>query len=308
MTVNVVPRTCPCSIWDDSLHRSPTKTTRSAVEVGVKFRSDESGFITGLRFYKTSGNTGTHVGHLWTADGTQLAEATFTRRDRLRLAAGRASTRPVAIDANTTYVASYHAPNGHYAASNGYFATGGFDSAPLHALGDGVDGPNGVYKYGPSGGLFSGGGPTPSSRATTGSTSSSDTDVGPDTTPPTISARSPGSGASGVATGAQRHGDLQRADGRRARSTAPPFELRDPSNALVAGDRQLQRGTEAGDARPEQPAPELDRLHGDDQGRRRRGHDDAAGQRARRRLDLVRSRPRRRRRRRPTRAPAARSW
>ncbi len=65
----------------------------------------------------------------------------------------------MAIDANTTYVASYHAPNGNYAATNGYFAGGGFDSPPLHALGDGVDGPNGIYKYGPSGGLFSGGGP-----------------------------------------------------------------------------------------------------------------------------------------------------
>jgi hypothetical protein len=65
----------------------------------------------------------------------------------------------VAINANTTYIASYHAPNGHYAATNNYFASGGFDSAPLHALGDGVDGANGVYKYGPSGGLFSGGGP-----------------------------------------------------------------------------------------------------------------------------------------------------
>ena len=43
---------------------------------------------------------------------------------------------PVPIDADTTYIASYHAPNGHYAASNGYFANGGFDSAPLHALGE----------------------------------------------------------------------------------------------------------------------------------------------------------------------------
>jgi hypothetical protein len=66
---------------------------------------------------------------------------------------------PVAIDANTTYVASYHAPNGNYASSTGYFAGGGFDSPPLHALGDGFDGANGIYKYGPSGGLFSGGGP-----------------------------------------------------------------------------------------------------------------------------------------------------
>jgi hypothetical protein len=38
----------------------------SAVEVGVKFRADVSGFVTGIRFYKSSENTGTHVGNLWT--------------------------------------------------------------------------------------------------------------------------------------------------------------------------------------------------------------------------------------------------
>ncbi len=43
----------------------------------AKFRSDIAGFITGVRFYKGAANTGTHVGHLWTANGTLLAEATF---------------------------------------------------------------------------------------------------------------------------------------------------------------------------------------------------------------------------------------
>jgi hypothetical protein len=157
VTVNVQPRTCPCSIWNDSFTPSEDGDT-NAVEVGVKFRSDVGGLITGLRFYKTAANTGTHVGHLWTTDGTELAEATFTGES----AAGWQQvdfSNPVPISADTTYIASYHAPDGHYAASDGYFASGGFDSAPLHALGDGVDGPNGVYKYGPSGGLFSGGGP-----------------------------------------------------------------------------------------------------------------------------------------------------
>ncbi len=31
-----------------------------AVELGMKFRSDNNGYITGLRFYKTTTNTGTH--------------------------------------------------------------------------------------------------------------------------------------------------------------------------------------------------------------------------------------------------------
>ena len=156
VSINVVQRPCPCSIWDDSAS-GPAADDPSAVEVGVKFRSDQPGYITGLRFYKTAGNTGTHVGRLWTAGGTQLAEATFSGES----ASGWQQVsldNPVAINADTTYIASYHAPNGNYAASNGYFASAGVDAAPLHALG-GPNGPNGVYKYGPSGGLFSGGGP-----------------------------------------------------------------------------------------------------------------------------------------------------
>ena len=45
----------------------------------MRFRSDVAGFITGLRFYKGSGNNmGTHVGHLWDSAGNPLATATFT--------------------------------------------------------------------------------------------------------------------------------------------------------------------------------------------------------------------------------------
>jgi len=37
----------------------------SPVELGVSFKSDVNGSITGIRFYKSSANTGTHVGNLW---------------------------------------------------------------------------------------------------------------------------------------------------------------------------------------------------------------------------------------------------
>ena len=50
----------------------------SPVELGVKFNSDVNGFINGIRFYKGAGNTGTHVGNLWTSTGTLLATAMFT--------------------------------------------------------------------------------------------------------------------------------------------------------------------------------------------------------------------------------------
>src|SRR5205823_14318869 len=50
----------------------------NSVEVGVKFRADTSGSVTGIRFYKLSVNTGPHIGSLWTSTGTLLASATFT--------------------------------------------------------------------------------------------------------------------------------------------------------------------------------------------------------------------------------------
>ena len=119
----------------------------SPVELGVKFRSDVNGNITGIRFYKASTNTGTHVANLWTSSGTLLTTATFTGET----ASGWQQvlfSSPVPITANTIYVVSYHANNGHYSANLNYFATTGVDSPPLHALANGVSGRNGVYAYG----------------------------------------------------------------------------------------------------------------------------------------------------------------
>jgi hypothetical protein len=121
----------------------------NAVELGAKFRSDVDGFLTGLQFYKGAGNTGTHVGNLWSSDGRLLATATFTAESASGWQQVSFST-PVAISANTTYVASYHTSTGHYAADNNFFLNAGVDNAPLHALKDGADGGNGVYNYGPS--------------------------------------------------------------------------------------------------------------------------------------------------------------
>ena len=113
----------------------------------MKFRSDIAGYITGVRFYKGAGNTGTHVGHLWTASGTLLATATFTAET----ASGWQQVdfaQPVQIQANTTYVASYFAPNGHYAFNSAYFASAGVDSGVLHALSNAAAGGNGVFLVG----------------------------------------------------------------------------------------------------------------------------------------------------------------
>jgi hypothetical protein len=56
----------------------------------------------------------------------------------------------VPVIADTTYVASYFTPSGLYATDSGNFKSGSVDAPPLPALGNGVDGQNGVYSYGSS--------------------------------------------------------------------------------------------------------------------------------------------------------------
>ena len=119
----------------------------SAVELGVKFKSDVGGTITGIRFYKASVNTGTHIGNLWSSTGTLLATATFSGETTSGWQQVLFSS-PVAITANTVYVASYHANAGHYSADASYFGGAGVDNPPLHALANGVSGGDGVYAYG----------------------------------------------------------------------------------------------------------------------------------------------------------------
>jgi hypothetical protein len=125
--------------WNDS----------SAVELGLKFRSDVATQVTGVRFYKSADNTGVHTGSLWTTGGQRLATVTFTSESASGWQTAKFAT-PVAIAANTTYVVSYHTNTGHYSATNGYFANGGASDGSLHALSNAEAGGNGVYVYGAS--------------------------------------------------------------------------------------------------------------------------------------------------------------
>jgi hypothetical protein len=142
---------CPCTIWNASATPAVLAANDSgAVELGVRFRADQNGTITGVRFYKAATNTGTHVGSLWTNSGTLLATATFTSETASGWQQVTFGT-PVAITANTTYVVSYHTNVGNYSVNGAYFASAGADNPPLHALATGVSGGNGIYAYGAGG-------------------------------------------------------------------------------------------------------------------------------------------------------------
>ena len=141
------------SVWDDTATPATlAEPDTNAVELGMKFRSSVAGYITGIRFYKSATNTGAHVGNLWSSTGTRLGTVNFENES----ASGwqyQAFSSPVPINAGTTYIVSYFAPVGRYSANGGYFASAGVGSGPLTALANGVDGGNGVYRYGSTSGF-----------------------------------------------------------------------------------------------------------------------------------------------------------
>lgn len=153
LSLTILPASTARSIW--STTTIPTNVDAgpdSPVELGVKFRADVNGKIAGIRFYKATANTGTHVGNLWSSTGALLATATFANETASGWQQVNFST-PVSVIAGTVYIASYHTTLGHYSADLNYFASVGIDNPPLHALQNGVSGANGVYAYG-TGGVF----------------------------------------------------------------------------------------------------------------------------------------------------------
>jgi hypothetical protein len=111
------------SMFGSARPANPSDPDTSATQLGVVFRASSAGRITAIRFYKGSGNTGTHVGSLWSSSGTRLAQVTFTGETASGWQTARFST-PVSITANTNYVASYHTTTGHYSGDVDYFSAG----------------------------------------------------------------------------------------------------------------------------------------------------------------------------------------
>ncbi len=226
VTVTVGERTCPCTIWNDSfVPGNPSANDGQPIETGVKFRSDTAGFITGVRFYKGTGNTGTHTAHFWTSAGALLGTATFTGETASGWQQANFSS-PIAIAANTTYVASYFSASGGYAYDDGYFASE-FPNPPLRALADGADGPNGVYNFGSTG--F----PTTTfEKANYWVDVVFATSAAPDTAAPTVVSVTPAAGAGGVSATANLVATFNEAM-NPATVTGTTFTLKDSLNSPV---------------------------------------------------------------------------
>jgi hypothetical protein len=144
------PGSCPCTLFaSNAVPTVVANADPNSVNLGMKFRPTVNGRVTGARFYKASTNTGTHTAYLWTNGGTLLASATFSGETASGWQQVSFAT-PVNVTANTTYVISYHAPNGNYSADQSFF-TNNVDRAPLQGPSSASSGGNGVYRYGAAG-------------------------------------------------------------------------------------------------------------------------------------------------------------
>jgi len=227
----------PCTVWTPSTTPTIADSGEGAgVELGLKFRSDVNGYVTGVRFYKSASNSGTHTANLWTASGSLLATAAFVNETASGWQQVSFNTA-VQISPATTYVVSYYTPTGHYAFGSGFFSSTGVDTTPLHALANGVDGGNGVYAYGASSSF-----PNSSYNASNYWVDVMFVPQG-STVPPTISATLPQNGSGGVATNTSISATFtEPMDSTTLNSTA--FQLTDAASNVVAGAISYNQATQ----------------------------------------------------------------
>jgi hypothetical protein len=140
----------PCSIFPSSLAPAvPSSGDAEPVELGMTFDVGTPGSIAGIRFYKSSDNTGTHVGELWSSTGQLLASATFTNETPSGWQQVKFAT-PVSVNTTNFYVAAYHTDAGNYSETADGFQVHNADTTIPHLSG-GLAGFSGSYAYGSAG-------------------------------------------------------------------------------------------------------------------------------------------------------------
>ncbi|MGX7678021.1 DUF4082 domain-containing protein [Jatrophihabitans sp. DSM 45814] len=214
---------CPCSLFGTAVPKTVDAGDTSGVELGVRFNSDTDGYISGVRFYKAAGNTGTHIGSLWTSSGSLLATGTFTSETATGWQTLQFAS-PVAVTANTTYVASYYAPNGHYSADGSFFYYKNYNAAPLHA---GTTLPDGSSVNG----VFAGSHGFPSDTFKAGNYYVDVSFSASSAVPPSVIGQTPTPGASSISTAVKPTATFSKA----MNATTIAFSVKDPSNNTVAG-------------------------------------------------------------------------
>ncbi|HEX8762149.1 MAG TPA: DUF4082 domain-containing protein, partial [Candidatus Saccharimonadales bacterium] len=243
---------CPCNLLPANPTPQGIDTYVSGLEVGFKFRPSLNGYITGVRFFKMSGMTGTHTGSLWDNMGNRLATATFGSETASGWQQVNFSS-PVAVTAGSLYTASAFMANGVYTYTTNYY-TSPVTNYPLTAPANGTAqaadglGQNGQGVYNLSGTSVY---PTNSSNsanywidvAFTGAANSN---------PPTVSSTIPTASATGVNIGETISAtfDLHMLDSSFTTST---FSVKDVNDNVVAGTVAYNATTKTASFTPTSP-------------------------------------------------------
>jgi hypothetical protein len=129
---------CPASLFPTQIPTATASGEGQTWEQGTQFSSSVSGKITHLAFYKAQGETGTHIGRLWTDTGVPLAQVTFTNEIPSAGWQVQVLPAPVSISAGVKYRVTYNInsvvaktfaglnspiTNGYLTAHTSYFST-----------------------------------------------------------------------------------------------------------------------------------------------------------------------------------------
>lgn len=124
---------CPCSVFDSGAVDNPAYTASdSPITLGVNIKSDENGFINGLRFYKPITSTvNSHNIAIYSSLGAPIAYGTTIGETGSGWQTALFSS-PVAITANQTYRIAYTASDGQFTYSGNVTSDRG--DFPIHIL------------------------------------------------------------------------------------------------------------------------------------------------------------------------------
>lgn len=109
-------------------------------EMGVKFTSSQAAKVRAISYYKPAGESGPHIGNLWTSSGTLLASVNFLNETAVGWQYAFLST-PVNISPNTVYVVSVNSNTAYAPSVNGALAS----SVTNGILSTVADNNNGVF-------------------------------------------------------------------------------------------------------------------------------------------------------------------
>ena len=226
---------CPCSLF--STVDQPSLFANGRFELGVKIKVDEQLALTAIRFFKAPGETGSHVGTVWTAGGGMLARVSFTGETAQGWQSQTLPT-PVQLQPNAVYVVSVNA-NTQYSARPGGLQSA-VDSGVLHSVADGA---NGVYNDAP--GAF----PSQSYNSTNYYV---DGVVDRVTVPLAVASTSPAPSATGVATSAKIRATFSK-QVNPASITTSSFTLRDSAGTAVAATVDYDSASSTASLTPSAP-------------------------------------------------------